>query len=223
MSDGLNGSLLSQVISSRSSFSPSSEQWRRRASVHSPSAKAKVSNHATKLLVLNAVVFLASRLVPFSASVSVAVLCVSLGYAWKDTAMLLASRSRNNSLASELLVFILRRLFTTAAFQEALRKGLCSIRAGEDFQPTSIEWPSDLVLQKMDRPQVEAILKSLLLYPKTRDLDPFVCSLGMALAQRDPDFYDDIPLVNPLCQEEDFVFPTCVGMNRWFTWCCSQP
>jgi hypothetical protein len=128
------------------------------------------------------------------------------------------------SFTSEILVSILRRMFPTTPFKEALRKGLCQIRAGEKFKPESVEWPSDIVIQRMERSEVESILKALVMYPKTRDLDPFVCFLGMSLAQRDPSFYDNIPLVQPLSKEEDFVYPitSVLDINVPLGYLCSD-
>lgn len=206
----VNSSFISHAISSGSA-----EKWRRRASIHQRQDNAadggmnsNFTDHLLVLLLLNAVVFVASRVVPFSTSISVAVLAASIGYTLKDSELLLTTKSKNRSFASEILVFILRRMFSTTIFQEALRVGLCRIRSGHDFQPESVEWPSDLVMQRMERPQVESILKSLVLYPKTRDLDPLVCSLGIALAQRNHAFYDDIPIVQPISKDEDFLYPT---------------
>ncbi|KAL3915143.1 MAG: hypothetical protein SGILL_005785, partial [Bacillariaceae sp.] len=122
--------------------------------------------------------------------------------------MHLARKSRNQSITSEVLVYILRKAFPTTGFHEALRRGLCSVRAGNDFKPQSVEWPSDLVIQRMTRADMEGHLKSLLYYPKTRDCDPFICFLGIALAKRSPSYYEAIPLVNPISQDEDFTFPT---------------
>ena len=203
-------------IHNRSSFRSRKGSWRRRASIVNPDElkgmKTIVSQNLSRILLAHVVMFFIYRIF-VNTSVALVLLSASLGYNMKDTTLMLASRSSNNSLVSEILIFILRRVFHTDTFQEKLRKGLCSVRAGLDFQPSTIEWPSDVVIQRMSRAEMETVLKSLLLYPKTRDLDPFVCLLGMCLAQRDPSYYDNIPQVKPVSNEEDFVLRTTVAMD----------
>lgn len=202
-----------------SSMSPSfSEQWHRRASVCEIGAGDNRKSNATgtieekfekffknlrPLVAVNAIVFLF-----FTSNLFLAVLSCSVGYALKDITVHLARKSRNQSITSEILIYILRKAFPTTGFHEALRRGLCSVRAGKDFKPKSVEWPSDLLIQRMTRADMEGHLKTLLFYPKTRDCDPFVCFLGKSLAQRSPSYYDEIPLVNPISRDEDFIFPT---------------
>lgn len=207
--------------------SGSSEKWRRRSSVRqqqaeikNPNLDATFSTDIFVLLIINLVI--ASRLAPFSASVSVTVLAASVGYAFlkdnKEVSKILSYKSRNKSFTSEVLVFILRRAFTAKPFQEALRMGLCRIRAGEDYRPGSVQWPSDIVIRRIEKSQMESILKNLVTYPKTRDLDPLVCFLGMSLAQRKQAYFDDIPLVQPVTADEDFVYTTTSVLDVNVPW-----